>query len=533
MSPRVSSQRANVPALASSKSYDELLAEDMGRFFADPLGFVIYAYPWDSDPALQVVKLQTPWDMRYDSEYGPDVWACELLDDIGRQVREHNFNGRDAVEAIREAVASGHGIGKSAMTAWLVNWIMSTRPFAQGTVTANTAEQLSTKTWAQIAKWTKKSITGHWFDITTGKGAMKMTHKAHPESWFCSAQTCREENSEAFAGQHAANSTSFYLFDEASAVPDVIEEVSKGGTTDGEPMVFAFGNPTRSSGWFANCFKRDKHRWNSKQIDSRSVQITNKIEIQNWIDDYGIDSDFVKVRVRGMFPNLSARQFISVADVDAAFGRPLKPEQYQWAPKIITVDPAWEGDDMLEIGMRQGLKFDILRTIPKNDNDLQVASIIAQLEDEHKADAVFIDYGYGTGIVSAGRSLQRNWQGVWFSAESSDPGCFNNRARMWKDARDWLKAGGSIPGATVKGAHDLYSDLIGPETVGRVDGKIQLESKKDMKARGVNSPGKGDCLALSFAFPVAHRRPGIVLEPGGGAPMAAQREYDPFANLNG
>lgn len=523
---------SRLASVSDSSDTEAILADAMGKFFDDPLGFVIFSFEWDKDPALQVVKLQPPWDMMYDSVYGPDVWACELLERIGAQVRAHAFNGIDAVDAIREAIASGHGIGKSAFVAWLVMWIMSTRPHCKGTVTATTAKQLSTKTWAEIAKWCKRCITGHWFNVVSSMGTMRMSHKQNAESWFCSGQTCEEKNSESFAGQHAANSTSFYIFDEGSGVPDKIDEVSEGGMTDGEPMKFAFGNPTRNTGWFADCFKRMAHRWGHSQIDSRSVQITNKKMLQQWVDDYGIDSDFCKVRIRGMFPAMSARQFISVTDVDAAFGRPLRPEQYQWAPKILTCDPAWEGDDMLEIGLRQGLKFQILRTIPKNDNDLQVAGIIAQIEDSEDVDAVFIDAGYGTGIVSAGRSLGRNWQLVWFAGESSDPGCFNNRARMWKDARDWIKAGGSIPGADIKGGHELYNDLIGPETVGRMDGKIQLEAKKDMKARGLPSPGKADALAISFAFPVAVRKKGITLYPdSSGVHNGNSREYDPLANL--
>jgi hypothetical protein len=133
-------------------------------------------------------------------------------------VRANDFDGHTPVPPIRMATASGHGIGKSALVAWLVDWIMSTRPGAQGTVTAVTAPQLRTKTWAQIAKWTKKCITAHWFNITTGMGTMRMERIGQGETWFCQAQTCAEENSEAFAGQHAPTSTSFYLFDEASGV---------------------------------------------------------------------------------------------------------------------------------------------------------------------------------------------------------------------------------------------------------------------------------------------------------------------------
>ncbi len=449
------------------------LAEWMAKFYDDPLGFVMFAFPWSSDPALQIVTLQPAYRARFAVEFGPDAWACEFLDELGAQVKQRRFDGVQAVDAIRMAVASGHGVGKSALTAWIVNWIMSTRPFAKGIVTANTAEQLASKTWAEISKWAKKSVTREWWKISTGKGAMKMCHVEHPESWQVSAQTCREENAEAFA------------------------EVAEGGLTDGEPMFFKFGNPTRNSGDFHRCFHGLRHRWSTRQIDSRTAAITNKGQIQQWIDDYGVDSDFVKVRVRGMFPSLSLKQFISTGDVDAAFGRELKPPQFEFAPKILTCDPAWEGDDALVIGLRQGLLFKILRVIPKNDNDIQIANLLANHQDQEQADAVFVDAGYGTGIVSAGSSMGRDWTLVWFAGAAADAGCANKRAEMWKLMRDWLKAGGCIPLDK-----ELYADLIGPETVPRLDGKIQLESKQDMKRRKLPSPNKADALALSFAFPV-------------------------------
>jgi hypothetical protein len=55
-----------------------------------------------------------------------------------------------------------------------------------------------------------------------------MYYRNTRDGWFVSAQSCKEEDSEAFAGQHAADSTSFYIFDEASGVPDKIFEVAEG-----------------------------------------------------------------------------------------------------------------------------------------------------------------------------------------------------------------------------------------------------------------------------------------------------------------
>ena len=258
------------------------LATDLSNLFADPLGYVMYIFPWTSYQTIQLVELQSPYKERFSGcKYGPDVWACEFLDALGEEIKARKFDGRSAVDPIQMATASGHGIGKSVLVAWLIKFIMDTRPFSKGTVTANTAEQLKTKTWAELGKWHKLSLTEHWFIYNSGRGAMNLAHKKHKEEWRCDAQTCREENSEAFAGQHAASATSFYIFDEASAVPDKIFEVREGGTTDGEPMVFDFGNPTRNSGrFFEHCAGRFRHRYKVRCIDSRSVSITNKERIQ-------------------------------------------------------------------------------------------------------------------------------------------------------------------------------------------------------------------------------------------------------------
>lgn len=454
--------------------YEKQLVDDIAGFTHDPYGFVKFAFPWGSG------VLKDKW---------PEKWQIDILKEVGK--------GLGINQVIQIAVASGHDIGKSALVAWLILWAMSTCEDTRGIVTANTESQLRTKTWPELAKWHRLAINSHWFDCTAT--AIISTNKSHEKTWRIDAIPWSERNSEAFAGLHNKGKRAILLFDEASAIADTIWEVSEGAMTDeGTELIWSvFGNPTRNIGRFRECFRKFKHRWITKQIDSRTVSLANKKKIDQWIEDYGIDSDFVKVRVRGMFPSMSTLQFISTDDVDRALGKHLRPDQYEWAPKILTLDNAWEGDDDGVIGLRQGLAFKILRTFAKNDNDIQVATLLATLEDQENADAVFIDAGYGTGVVSAGKSWKRDWKLVWFAEKSSDPGCFNKRADMWKQMRDWLKDGGAIPDDKV-----LYQDLISVETVGRTDGLIQLKSKKDMKADGLPSPGRGDALALSFAYPV-------------------------------
>lgn len=469
----------------------QALAEDLARFEHDPAGYVLWAFPWGV-PGTELEK-----------EAGPRTWQREELERVGEAVR----SGKDLNEVVRRAISSGHGIGKSALVAWVLRWALATREDARGVVAANTEPQLRTKTWPEVAKWHRLAIDRELFVCTAT--ALYSADPAHEKTWRADAVTWSENNTEAFAGLHNKGKRLVVIFDEASGIADKVWEVTEGALTDdATEIVWAvFGNPTAATGRFRECFRKNRHRWQARQIDSRQVEGTNKELFAQWVADHGEDSDFVKVRVRGIFPAQSLKQFISETDVDAAYGKELREEQYNFAPVILSVDPAWEGDDELIIAKRQGLRFEVLKALPKNDNDIWVANEVARLEDEHEADAVFVDAGYGTGIVSAGRTLKRDWQLVWFGGGTddprgtpNDPGCLNKRAEMWKLARQWLKEGGAIPKDSV-----LRDDLIGPQTVPRMDGKIQLEAKKDMKSRGVPSPNRGDALALTFAAPVRRK----------------------------
>ena len=463
---------------------EQQLIDAMGGFTHDPLSYILFNFPWgEKGTPLEGKKLRS-WQR---------VQAMKIRDKL-------KGGAVDRGEVIRQAVSSGHGPGKSAFVSMILKWAFDTREDTRGVVTANTERQLLTKTWPEVTKWHNMSLTAHWATCTAT--ALVSNSPGHEKNWRIDAVPWSESNTEAFAGMHNEGKRLILLFDEASAIGDAVWEVAEGALTDigTEILWLVFGNGTRATGRFRECFRKERHLWDGVQIDIRTVEGINLVEVDRMVTQYGEDSDRVKVRVRGMFPSMSAKQLISQTDVDAAFGKHLRPEQYQWAPKIISVDPAWEGDDDMEIGMRQGLLWTHLRTIPKNDNDMQVASVIARLEDEHQADAVFIDGGFGTGILSAGRTMGRGWQVVWFGGKAPEQGYANMRAWMWVQMRDWLKGGGAIPGD-----QGLADDLTGPELKATLDGTIQLESKKDMKARGLPSPNKADSLAISFAYPVQAR----------------------------
>lgn len=451
---------------------------------------------------------------------GPREWQADVLTII----RDYLADSEKRYQPLQIAVASGHGIGKSALMGMIGNWAMSCWSDARVLMTANTETQLRTKTAPEVGKWFRSSLTARWFDAQTM--SVKSRDPEHSDRWRMDFVTWSEHNTEAFAGLHNQGRIIVLFFDEASGIHDKVWETAEGALTDENTVIIwiAFGNPTQNSGRFRECFRRFRDFWIHRNIDARTVPGTNAKYFARLLAQYGEDSDVFKYRVRGIFPEQSAMQFISAADADRARQVHLRPGQYNFAPVIIGVDPAWTGNDKLEIMLRQGLYSKSLASLPRNDNDVEVANLIARLEDEYRADAVFIDAGYGTGIYSAGQTMGRSWRLIWFSGKPIDPGFFNKRAEMWGTMKRWIKAGGAIDPAD----EEIYQDIIGPETVPRLDGKILLESKEDMKERGLPSPNRGDALALTFAEPVGRKQQGGAGRTAGGR-YTVEMEYDPLA----
>jgi hypothetical protein len=452
---------------------DTALVDSVPEWFNDPLRYVREAFDWGRGELA--------------GHDGPDEWQVDTLSEIGKGTLS-------IAEALRIAVASGHGIGKSALVAWIILWAMSTRPHLNGVVTANTGTQLETKTWRELALWHKRAINAHWFQWT----ATKFYQVDHPQTWAVSAIPWSKDRSEAFAGTHAKHV--LLVFDEASAIDDVIWEVAEGATTTPGAIWVAFGNPTKNTGRFRECFGKFRHRWITRQIDSRTARMANQAQLQQWIDDYGEDSDFVRVRVRGIFPRAGSSQFIGSDLIEAARARTF--EQYDVRePIVMGVDPARYGDDKSVIRFRAGRDA---RVVPpqvyRGIDTMQLVGHISHAIDRYQPAAVFIDGGgVGGGVVDRLRQLGYPVHEVQFGGSPRDSTKFaNKRAEMWDDLREWLKTG------AIDNSQELADDLGGVEYGFDRNNLLQLERKEDMKKRGLASPDEGDALALTFAQRVAH-----------------------------
>lgn len=486
----------------------------------DLLKFVMFIYPWG--------KPGTPLE-KFD---GPRSWQKEYLNDMSEHIRQNKlriYNKQDPL-IFQSATASGRGIGKSSLNAWIIHWMMSTQLGSTTIVSANTEDQLKSKTWGEVGKWLTLSFNGHWFEKTAlsvipaewFKEALQKQLKIDSTYYYARAQLWSEENPDAFAGAHNMAGMNL-IFDEASGIPPKIWSVSEGFFT--EPILHrywhVFSNPRRNTGQFFECFHKFREYWRRRNIDSRTVEGTDKNVLNNIIQKHGEDSDEARVEVKGQFPRQGDRQFISREVVENATTRDLQRDDY--APLIMGVDPARYGDDSTVIRFRQGRNARIIKPITlKHVDNMGVANKCAELIEKYNPDAVCIDAGNGTGIIDRLREMRFKVHEVWFGSKAENEEWANKRTELWAWMKDWLGGG------CIDNDPDLLDDLTGPQYkfMGTSD-KIMLETKEDMKRRGHASPDQADALACTFAVKVA-RRDSKLNTSGGRTKTAKGMDYSIF-----
>ena len=481
----------------SAKDEQRLMTEIWDPAVADnPLQFVKFVFPWGKENTpLEKVK-------------EPRKWQIEELEAITDHIKKNKGLILQKKEPLiyRSSTAAGRGPGKSALVSMINYWFQSTVLGGTGIITANTESQLKSRTWAELGKWHTLAINSHWFERSAlslkpaewFESALKKQLKIDTGYYYTQAQLWSEENPDAFAGIHNQNGV-MVNFDEASGIPEQIFKVTEGFFTD--PVLhrywFLWSNPRRNTGAFFETFHKYRSYWRRRNLDSRTVEGTDKAILQEIVDKYGEDSDEARIEVKGEFPRQGDKQFISREIIENAVNRETQSDEH--AALLMGVDPARYGDDSTVIRFRQGRNARIIEPIVmKGADNMAVANECARLIQKYNPDAVCIDAGNGTGIIDRLREMKYKVYEVWFGSKSESQEWANKRTELWAKMRDWL--GGSC----IDNNQYLVDDLSGPQYkfMGASD-RIMLDSKEEMKNRGFASPDHADALACTFAVNVA------------------------------
>jgi hypothetical protein len=409
----------------------------------------------------------------------PEPWQAEALEAVG----QHH----------RVSIRSGHGVGKTTLEAWLILWFLLTHKNCKIPVAANSQDQLRDTIWPEIAKWHRRLPEALKANIDVQ--AERVVVVQDPEGAFAVRRTASKDNPEALQGFHAEHL--LFLVDEASGISDIVFEVGMGAlSTPGAKVVMA-GNPTRTSGFFYDTHHSLRHRWHTMHVSCLDVP-----RAQGHIEDikakYGENSNAWRVRVLGEFPTTDDETVIPLELVLSAVGRNVSPLEYYptWG-----VDVARFGDDRTALAKRQANKL-IEPVKHWSGTDLMVTAgkIRAEYEATHydmRPREILIDaIGLGAGVYDRCREMGLPVRAINVGeAAATRENCMRLRDELWFKGREWFQD----RSCCMPQDDALIAELTAPTYTFTSTGKMVVESKADMKKRGMRSPDLADAFLLTFA----------------------------------
>lgn len=420
----------------------------------------------------------------------PDEWQKETLEALAIKPKV--------------SVRSGQGVGKTALEAWSVIWYLCCRPNPKVICTAPTRQQLHDVLWAEIAKWLEGTLVKNFLKWTKTKVYMIGSE----ERWFATARTAtKPENMQGFHEDYM-----LFVVDEASGVADNIMEAILGTLSGMENKLLMCGNPTRTSGVFYDSHHRDRMDYHTLKVSSYDSNRTNKDNIASLLRKYGKDSDAARVRVFGDFPKAEPDAFISLFEVEKATKRKVYVDEdgnldipYS-AVLSVGVDVARFGSDETIIFSRIGKKvlgferFQGQDTMRTTGIALKTARDLMRKHSKLHCTINVDDTGVGGGVTDRLNEVVYE-EGYNITINACNNGEKANDSEKYDDwgTESWAVIKELLEDIEIPNDDELVAQLTSRKYHFTSKGKIKLESKKEMKKRGLPSPDRADGLVLAFA----------------------------------
>ena len=411
----------------------------------------------------------------------PDDWQSEVMNAVA--------NGDRGV-----SIRSGHGVGKTSCLSWLALWWITTHYHAKVVITAPTSAQLHDALLPEAKAWLKQSPVSAFTEMFTIR-ADRIELASDPERNFISARTSRAEQPDALQGVHAEHV--LLICDEASGVPEAVYEAAGGSMSALHASMVLAGNPVRSSGYFYDTFHKLADRWTTFHVSCETTKRVSDEYIEECRLRYGEESNTYRVRVLGEFPKGDDDTVISMELTDGAINRDVLPTQY--SPIVWGVDVARFGADASALCKRKGNAITEPIRLWRGLDTMQLTGAIKSEYDKsmEKPQEIFVDaIGLGACVADRLRELGLPAYAINVSESPAMGDTYLNlRAELWYKAKGWLE------GRDVRLPRDdrLKGELTTLRYTYTSSGKVKIESKADLKKRGVASPDAADAFVLTFA----------------------------------
>jgi len=465
----------------------------------DPLLFVKEVFDLDGTPGKRISEQQ-----REGLEAYRRLLTAKLK--LARGVPMTQEEKADA-KKIGLCIHSGHGTGKTSTASWIILHFMVCRPFCKIPCIAPVGTQLKTNLWPEVHLWLRRS--SFLQDLIKWQAEKIYWKEEAGREWFAIPRTVNvkaspEEQAETLAGIHADNL--LVVVDESSGVPDPVFRPLEGSLTGPCNLVLQIGNPTQSHGFFYESFTKNRADWMVCHWNAEESELVDRTHIERMERKYGKDSNAYRIRVLGLPPTATPDTLIPLDWIMAAVNRPLIESVD--VPTVCGIDVGRFGDDKSVIMTRQGnligkwddkheILLEQMTEVTKCDSH-EVAGVALEHIQEHGCIAAAVDViGIGSGVFDTLNRLNPCHILAVNVAESADePDRFaRKRDEIWWTLRDRFQRG------TISIPHN--DTLIGELSIIKYNfqraskERIKIESKQELRDRGIASPNYADALGLS------------------------------------
>lgn len=418
-------------------------------------------------------------------KFDRDIWPSDLP-----EAWQTKASGLIATRD-RVAIRSGHGVGKTAWLARRILWWLTTRFPAKVGCTAPSSSQMFDALWSELAKWLQK-MPPALRDKLEWK-TERIEFKGAPNVSFAVAKTARRETPEALAGLHSENM--LFIIDEAAGVDDIIFETARGAMSTVGAKTIMTGNPTRLSGYFYDAFHKNRDHWGTLKVSAYDSTRCNVAELSQWIEEYGEDSNFFRVRALGEFPTAEDDVIIPLHMVESAVGRDVGQVTSE---EIWGLDVSRAGVDMCALAKRRGnVMPEPIKVWRSDDAMVSVGKVKREYDDAAvKPVQICVDsIGLGAPVADRLAELGLPVHCVNVSeSHSSNDRYLRLRDEMWERARDWFY------GRDVRIPNDeaFIGEISLVKWAPTSNGKMKVVTKAEMKKDINKSPDRSEAFCFTF-----------------------------------
>ena len=401
------------------------------------------------------------------------------------------------------SIMSGKGTGKTIGAAQIILWFLCCFPESLVVCTSPTAHQLRDNLWRSLSRVRDgvdagdQPIIRDWLTVQTDKVFM---NEAQGKKWYAIARTANPKGSEADLAETLSGFHAPYMLivgDEAAAVPEAVFRDLEGTLTEKCNLALLLFNPTRETGYALETQFMHRSKWVTQRWSSEDSEWVTKDSIESKRNKYGIDSNFYRVTVLGLPPLVSNDTLIPYSWAVDAIERDVLPLDID--VDVAGIDIGAGGDPSIFM-MRKGPKIMQAKQEETPESEVLTGKLLGHIYDNQPR-YVFVDkIGVGWGIVGNLKSRLRNPDITVIGINVSEQSSSETRFHRLRDQLCW-RVREEFEDRTISIPNDPL--LIGELTTIKFtepDGRIKIESKKEMRSRGLDSPNRFDALALTAYY---------------------------------